>query len=172
MDLPLLPGPVTTVPVLAGIGAVLLALAVGLALVVAHRRRTIRHARDEAPPMPEFWLHPVRPEIARQLQRRWDALQRDFVDAPSDTLRRADALVAEAMREQGYPAVDADGRARLLREHEAAHAARYDRLRAALSERGDDWDTEQRRQALLQVRTLFDALLRDERANQPRLFAA
>ena len=171
MDLPLLPGS-TSVPVLAGIGAVVLALLVGLVLVVLHRRHQARQQRTQSPPLPEFWVHPVRPEIARQLQRRWDALQRDFVDAPSDTLRRADALVAEAMRERGYPAVDADGRAHLLREHEPAHAARYDRLRDALSDRGDDWDTEQRRQAMLQVRTLFDALLRDEQANEPRLFAA
>lgn len=170
MDLTL-PGPLTSVPVLAGIGAVVLAIVVGLTLALVHRRRVSR--RQEArTPMPDFWLHPVRPEVARQLHARWDALQRDFVDAPSDTLRRADALVAEAMRERGYPAVDAEGRAELLREHEPAHAQRYDRLRRALVDGEADWDTEQRRQALLQVRTLFDALLRDEDANQPRLFAA
>ncbi len=168
-----LPSTLTSVPVLAGIGAVVAAVLVGLVLVVLHRRRESRRHDQTAPaPMAEFWLHPVRPEVARQLHARWDALQLDFVDAPSDTLRRADALVAEAMRERGYPAVDAEGRARLLREHEPAHAERYERLHRALAEGEQHWDTEQRRQALLQVRTLFDALLRDESANQPRLFAA
>ena len=167
-----LPNTLTSVPVLAGLGAVALAVLVGLVLVVLHRRSESRQRDAAAPPLTDYWLHPVRPEVARQLHARWDALQLDFVDAPSDTLRRADALVAEAMRERGYPAVDASGRVRLLREHEPAHAECYDRLRRALAEGEQHWDTEQRRQALLQVRTLFDALLRDESANQPRLFAA
>ena len=167
-----LPSTLTTVPVLAGVGAVVAAVLVGLVMVVLHRRRESRRAGGEALPVADYWLHPVRPEVARQLHARWDALQLDFVDAPSDTLRRADALVAEAMRERGYPAVDAEGRARLLREHEPAHAEGYDRLRRALAEGEQHWDTERRRQALLQVRTLFDALLRDETKNQPRLFAA
>lgn len=167
-----LPSTLTTVPVLAGVGAVLIALFVGLALVVVHRRHEARRDQHESPPIADYWLHPVRPEVARQLHARWDALQLDFVDAPSDTLRRADALVAEAMRERGYPAVDAEGRAHLLREHEPAHAEGYDRLRRALAEGEQHWDTEQRRQALLRVRTLFDALLRDDATNQPRLFAA
>lgn len=171
MDLPL-PDALTSVPVLAGAGAVLLAVLVGLVLVVVHRRRAGREDdRGESQIAAEYWLHPVGPGVARQLQTRWEALQLDFVDAPSDTLRRADALVAEAMRERGYPAVDAAGRVELLREHEPAHAEGYDRLRRALAEGEDKWDTEQRRQALLQVRTLFDALLRDE-DRQPRLFAA
>lgn len=170
MDLQL-PDALTSAPVLAGAGAVLLAVLVGLVLVALHRRRSRRARQEDAHVPAEYWLHPVGPGVARQLQSRWDALQLDFVDAPSDTLRRADALVAEAMRERGYPAVDAAGRADLLREHEPAHAEGYDRLRRALAEGEEKWDTEQRRQALLQVRTLFDALLRDEE-RQPRLFAA
>lgn len=165
-----LPSSLTSVPVLAGAGAVLLAVLVGVAMILVHRRREARR-RPAAAPMPDFQLHDVRNEVANQLQARWDTLQRDFVDAPADTLRRADALVAEAMRERGYPAVEADGRARLLHEHEPAHAARYDQLREALV-KGQDWDTERRRQVLLQVRTLFDALLRDEEGGQPKLFAA
>ena len=168
-----IPSTLTSVPVLAGIGAVVAALLVGLVLVVVQRRRQARRQQDDAPaPVAEFWLHPIRPEVARQLHARWDALQLDFVDAPSDTLRRADALVAEVMRERGYPAVDAAGRARLLREHEPAHAESYERLYRALAEGEQHWDTEQRRQAVLQVRTVFDALLRHDAGNQPRLFAA
>lgn len=160
---------VATTPVLVGGGAALVVLLVGLVVMGVRRRR---RSREQVPDMPEFWLHPLRPEVATQLQKRWDTLQRDFVDAPQDTLRRCDALLAEAMRERGYPAVDAAGRAHLLREHEPAHAARYDQLRDALADAGEGWSTEQRRQALLQARTLFDALVRDEQAGQPRLFAA
>lgn len=170
MDLSQLPAPLDSVPVLAGTGAVVLAVIVGLVLVFLHRRRSARG--EHAVPMPEYQLHDIREEVAKQLQARWNTLQRDFVDAPADTLRRADALLAEVMRERGYPAVDADGRLQLLREHEPAHATRYEQLRRALSEGDKDWDTEQRRQALLQVRTLFDALVRGETTGQPKLFAA
>jgi hypothetical protein len=170
VDLSQLPAPFDSAPVLAGVGAVVLAVIVALVLVALHRRRSRR--ADHTAPMPEYQLHDIREEVAKQLQARWDTLQRDFVDAPADTLRRADALLAEVMRERGYPAVDADGRMRLLREHEPAHAARYEQLRRALSEGDKDWDTEKRRQALLQVRTLFDALVRGETTGQPKLFAA
>lgn len=146
---------------LALLAATVAALLAGLVAIIVHSRRTDRDDTGSAP-IPEYWLQPIREEVARQLQARWDALQRDFVDAPADTLRRADALIAEAMRERGYPAVDAAGRARLLNEHEPVHAPQYDHLRLSLAEEGEDWTTEQRRQAFLHVRTLFDALLREE----------
>ena len=163
----------TSVPVPAGTGAVLLALLVGLALVL--RRRRARRADDvgDGHDLPDYALHELRAEQAAQLRKRWSNLQRDFVDAPVDTLRRADALLAEAMRERGFPAIDADGRRELLGEHEPQHVTRYDRLRDAISDAGGDWSTEQRRQALLETRTLFDALLRGESPTDPReLFAA
>lgn len=169
-----LPDTLTSVPVLVAIGAVVLAVIGALVITWIYRRRTSsQQEQAESAPMPDYELHSIRSEVANQLHGRWETLQQDFVDAPADTLRRADALVAEAMRERGYPAVDADGRARLLRDHEPAHASRYDQLRRAVEQDGDG-DTEERRQALLQARTLFDALLRDDddSGNQERMFAA
>lgn len=159
------------VPVLAAIAAIAMAVLGALVITWVHRRRSESHD-EAAAPIPDYELQPLRDEVANQLQGRWETLQQDFVDAPADTLRRADALLAEVMRERGYPAVDAEGRVQLLREHEPAHATRYEQLRRALAEEGQDWDTEQRRQALLQARTLFDALLRDDPSGQGRLFAA
>lgn len=168
-----LPDALMTVPVLAGAGAVLLALLVG-AIVFVVRRRRHRTAADDAHEheLPDYTLHELREEEVRQLQERWASLQRDFVDAPVDTLRRADALLAEAMRERGFPAVDADGRHQLLTAHEPQHVSRYEQLREAISERGADWDTEEHRQALLEARTLFDAVLRGRPSEHPELFAA
>lgn len=167
-----LPDVLTTVPVLAGAGAVLLALLVGAILFVLRRRRRPADADAHEHAMPDYTLHELREEEIRQLQERWASLQRDFVDAPVDTLRRADALLAEAMRERGFPAVDAEGRHQLLTAHEPQHVSRYEQLREAISERGADWDTEEHRQAMLEARTLFDAVLRGRRAEQPELFAA
>ena len=166
-----LPDVLTTVPVLAGVGAALLAVLAG-AVVLLVRRRRAHTATSDAPEVPDYTLHDLRDEQVEQLRERWAGLQRDFVDAPVDTLRRADALLAEAMRERGFPAVDADGRHELLSEHEPQHVRRYAQLREAISDDGSSWDTEQRRQALLETRTLFDAVLRGETADQPELFAA
>lgn len=166
-----LPDVLTTVPVLAGVGAVLLALVVGAALVLRRRRRRSAPTATD-PQLPDYTLEDLREEQVRQLQDRWANLQRDFVDAPVDTLRRADALLAEAMRERGFPAVDADGRHDLLARHEPQHLRRYEQLREAISEAGREWDTERRRQALLEARTLFDAVLRGETTDEPELFAA
>lgn len=166
-----LPDSLTSTPVLAAIGAVVLAVIAALVITWVYRRRSSKDQQQEAAPIPDYELHAVRSEVANQLHGRWETLQQDFVDAPADTLRRADALLAEAMRERGYPAVDADGRAQMLRDHEPAHATRYDQLRRAVEQ--DDLSTEERRQALLQARTLFDALLRDDSSGkQERMFAA
>ena len=166
-----LPDALTTVPVLAGMGAALLALAMGGLLFVVRRRRGADPATPTPERTPHYTLHDLREEQARQLRDRWASLQLDFVDAPDDTLRRADALLAEAMRERGFPAVDADGRQELLAAHEPQHVCRYEQLREAISEVGRDWPTEQRRQALLEARTLFDAVLRGDQEQQPELFA-
>lgn len=166
-----LPDALTTIPVLAGVGATLLALLAGLLLFAAHRHRS-RTSTGREHQVPDYTLHDLREEQVRQLQERWASLQHDFVDAPVDTLRRADALLAEAMRERGFPAVDADGRQHLLIHHEPQHAPRYEQLREAISGEADDWSTEQRRQALLETRTLFDAVLRGRAGDQPELFAA
>ena len=166
-----LPDVLTTVPVLAGAAAALLALAVGALLFVVRRRRAHSSATPTPDREPHYTLHDLREEQARQLRDRWASLQLDFVDAPVDTLRRADALLAEAMRERGFPAVDADGRQELLVTHEPHHVCRYEQLREAISDVGRDWPTEQRRQALLEARTLFDAVLRGDQDEQPELFA-
>lgn len=167
-----LPDTLTSTPVLVAIGAVVLAVIGAVVITWIYKRRTSSQPQQESAPIPDYELHPLRGEVANQLHARWQTLQQDFVDAPADTLRRADALVAEAMRERGYPAVDADGRGQLLRDHEPAHASRYDQLRRAVEHDGES-STEERRQALLQARTLFDALLRDDASgNQERMFAA
>lgn len=163
------PDLLTTVPVLAAIGAAVLVLIVAGA-VVLRRRRTRARRRAEPASVPEYRLQPVGRDLAETLHARWTTMQIDFVDAPHDTLHRADALVAEAMRARGYPASDAAGRTDLLARHEPAHASRYQNLRDALDR--DKVSTEDCRQVLVQTRTLFDALLRDGAESQPRLFAA
>lgn len=165
-----IPDLLTSAPVLAGLGALVLVLIAALVFFLVRRRASGTGTRaSRTPHVDEADLHQVERGLAVQLHRRWQDLQRDFVDAPADTLQRAEALVAEAMRARGYPATDADGRLELLEDHEPAHVERYRRLRGL---QDTDASTEDRRQAFLQARVLFDALLRDGVAGQPRLFAA
>lgn len=165
-----IPDLLTSVPVLAGLGTLVLVLIIAMVFFLVRRRGSAAGSRaSRTPHVEEGDLHQVERGLAVQLHRRWQDLQRDFVDAPADTLHRAEALVAEAMRARGYPATDADGRRELLEKHEPAHMERYRRLREL---QDTDASTEERRQAFLQARVLFDALLRDGVQGQPRLFAA
>ncbi len=60
-------------------------------------------------------LH-IRPRSAVEAcryQRYWQAIQASFVDMPDVSLRQADGLVTEVVRERGYPMDDFDDQAEL-----------------------------------------------------------
>jgi hypothetical protein len=90
----------------------------------------------------------------------WQQVQTRFVDAPSDAVREADALVARLMSAMGYPTGDFGQRsadvsvdhANVLENYRAAHAISMANDRAVAS-------TEDLRQAMVHYRTLFDDLL-------------
>jgi len=105
----------------------------------------------------------IRPLTADERAReadRWRACQARFVDDPGEAVLEADALVADVMRQRGYPVGDFERQAadvsvdhpRVVTEYRAAHdiADRHRNGRAA---------TEDLRAALIHYRTLFDDLL-------------
>ena len=95
-------------------------------------------------------------------ERRWTAVQAEFVDDPDHAVDRADALVDELMSARGYPVDDFEQRAadisvdhpQVVDDYRAAHAiaVRNDRSEAS---------TEDLRQALVHYRSLFEELLED-----------
>ena len=105
-------------------------------------------------------IKPLEESARERYIERWKATQAKFVDQPASALADADELVAEVMRERGYPVEDFDQQAADVsvdhphvvenyREAHAIHGAR-------------DASTEDLRQAMVHYRALFAELLEPE----------
>ena len=100
-------------------------------------------------------------ESARQRYiERWKATQAKFVDQPASALTDADELVAEVMRERGYPVEDFDQQAADVSVDHPHVVESYRKAHAIHSER--DASTEELRQAMVHYRALFAELLEPE----------
>jgi len=105
----------------------------------------------------------IRPLSERQRERyggEWQQVQSDFVDNPSDAVGEADRLVAEVMRERGYPVDDFEQQAKVVSVDHPDVVANYREGHAIyLSVDRGDASTEDLRQAMQHYRALFDELL-------------
>ena len=92
----------------------------------------------------------------------WTKVQAEFVDAPSESVSDADALIQRVMAHRGYPMEDFERRAAdvsvehpdVVENYRSAHSIAVKEARA---ER--DADTEALRKAMVYYRSLFDELL-------------
>jgi predicted nucleic acid-binding protein len=105
----------------------------------------------------------IRPLSERQRERygsEWEQVQSDFVDNPSDAVAEADRLVAEVMRERGYPVDDFEQQAALVSVDHPDVVANYREGHAIYLnfDRGDT-STEDLRRAMQHYRALFNDLL-------------
>ncbi len=105
----------------------------------------------------------IRPLSDRQRERygrEWEETQSAFVDNPSRAVADADRLVAEVMRERGYPVDDFEQQAAVVSVDHADVVANYREGHAIYRscDRGEA-TTEDLRQALRHYRALFDDLL-------------
>jgi hypothetical protein len=108
----------------------------------------------------KFDIKPLAPEQRERFQDDWQAVQAKFVDDPERSVAQADALLAEVMRERGYPVEDFEQRAgdlsvehpQLVENYRAAHEIAR---RHAQGQAG----TEDLRSAFIGYRALFEELL-------------
>lgn len=91
---------------------------------------------------------------------QWQTVQRNFVDDPAGAIQRADALVGEVMRAEGYPMANFEHRAEDISVDHPEVVQKY-RLAHAIKERQAQGKayTEDLRQAVIYYRDLFDDLL-------------
>lgn len=90
----------------------------------------------------------------------WEAAQSSFVENPSTGLRDADLLVQQVMRERGYPVERFEERAKMISVDHPDLVERYRSAHRASTEVEEGTaDTEDMRQAMVDHRYLFDALL-------------
>ncbi|HYL26904.1 MAG TPA: hypothetical protein VEW74_03655 [Candidatus Nitrosotalea sp.] len=87
----------------------------------------------------------------------WRQVQSRFVDEPGAALAQSDALIRSVMRDRGYPPAGFEQR---VADLSPDHARAIDDYRVAheISERSDA-DTEDRREAMIRYRRLFDDLV-------------
>lgn len=103
---------------------------------------------------------PLSPDTASRYRQEWRDVQMRFVDAPEESLRRADGLITEVMQRRGYPMSDFEQRsadlsvdhAQTVQDYRAAHAVSVQTSRGQAS-------TEDQRQAMVHYRALFDDML-------------
>jgi hypothetical protein len=100
---------------------------------------------------------PLSSEAHERYAARWQAVQARFVDDPVEALGTADALIAEAAVEAGYPAADSPEHMDALSVHHPRRIQAYRDTRAAPA---SQLDTEGRRRALVAARGLFEELTR------------
>lgn len=102
---------------------------------------------------------PLTEEARARYAARWASAQDLFVESPERALTEADALLADLSRERGFPdGENFEDRTDALSVHHAAHVDGYRRVHTS---RHGDASTEERREALIEGRKLFDALLAD-----------
>jgi hypothetical protein len=124
------------------------------------RREAERHLKQREREREKLDIRPLDPAARERYAEEWRRLQGRFVDAPEDAVRESDRLVAEVMRERGYPVDEFDRRAsdisvdhpELAENYRAAHGI------AQRTERGQS-STEELRQATVHYRSLFEELL-------------
>jgi hypothetical protein len=94
------------------------------------------------PPAEESGSAPLfSPEETGRMREHWTAIQAGFVDEPRESVRQADGLVADAIRQL----------AEIFARERSGLESQWDR--------GDDISTEDLRQALRRYRSFFDRLL-------------
>ena len=105
-------------------------------------------------------IRPLDANTADRYRQEWRDVQAKFVDAPEDSLRRADGLITEVMQRRGYPMSDFEQRSADLsvehgaavQDYRAAHAV------SMATERGQS-TTEDQREAMVHYRSLFDEMV-------------
>jgi hypothetical protein len=99
----------------------------------------------------------------------WTAAQERFVDSPREAVAEADRLLGELAGARGFPEGDRyEEQVSALSVHHGHHVHGYRRVhRVALARTGGGQDggadTEQLREAMLEARSLFDALMTQTR---------
>jgi hypothetical protein len=112
----------------------------------------------------ELDVRPLSPTARERYIARWQLVQARFVDAPLPAVREADDLIAQVMRERGYPVEDFEQRAADVSVDHSEVVQDYRKAnRLVIS---SDATTEDLRQAMQHYRALFDELV-EPAADEP-----
>ncbi|MFI5803197.1 hypothetical protein [Streptomyces sp. NPDC051561] len=105
----------------------------------------------------DFRPRPLSPERHETYVAQWAGVQEQFVDSPQKAVAQADRLLAAVAAERGYPESERE-QFDALSVHHATHLDGFRRVRHAARGEGG---TEQMREAIVEARALFEALVTD-----------
>jgi hypothetical protein len=112
----------------------------------------------------------IRPLSAAERDRYeqdWRQVQAEFVDVPSTSLTRADALVTDVMVNRGYPMQAFDEQAELISVDHPQVVEHYRRAHGTyVASQSTSISTEEMREAFVSYRSLFSELVEDGEADQ------
>lgn len=107
-------------------------------------------------------IHPLKAYEQEQFRTEWDEIQASFVDAPSESVQKANRLVKEVMLARGFPMADFEQRAADISVIYPDIVANYRNAHAiAVTNPDDHTSTEDLRQAMVYYRSLCQELLED-----------
>lgn len=105
---------------------------------------------------------PLSPEDRAQYTAQWAGVQEQFVDSPQKAVTEADALLAHLAKDRGFPGEQFEEQFAALSVHHAAQVRGYRSMHTAA--RGQS-GTEEMREAMVEARSLFEALVTEQRAD-------
>lgn len=109
---------------------------------------------------------PLSPAARERYVTRWAAVQEQFVASPQQAVTEADALLARLARDRGFPDGEPfEEQIAALSVHHAHYVQGYRSMHAAA--RGQS-GTEEMREAMVEARSLFEALVTEQPADPPR----
>jgi hypothetical protein len=130
----------------------------------ADDRRERKDARgelsDRAERRDQLEIRDLSPSARSRYNDTWINVQTRFVDEPNAAVQDADSLIAQVMRERGYPVDQFDEQADMISVDHPQLVENY-RSGHAIFERAKQGQasTEQLRQAFVRYRSLFEELL-------------
>ncbi|MFE0133371.1 hypothetical protein ACFWY6_17650 [Streptomyces sp. NPDC059037] len=106
------------------------------------------------------------PEVRAHYVAQWADGQEQFVDSPHKAVTEADALLARPAEDRGHP--DGDQFAEQLAALSVHHAHYVDGYRSLHTAARGQSGTEEMREAMIEARALFEALVTDQSAGSNR----
>lgn len=106
---------------------------------------------------------PLSPEARAQYRAQWADIQEQFVDSPQKAVTAADALLAGLARDRGFPDGEQfEQQLAALSVHHAAYVQGYRSVHTAARVQSG---TEEMREAVIEARSLFEALVTEQPAD-------
>jgi hypothetical protein len=132
------------------------------------KRAVESELRDVSKRRESLEIRPLNPASRARYSGEWRVVQSRFVDQPDQAVTQADSLVAQVMRERGYPVEDFDDQMDMVAVDHPEVADNY-RQAHVISVRNRDRlaSTDDLRQALIHYRSLFEELLAESPASSP-----